>query len=105
MKQKTNPTALTKYSWRRDIGRWDGEAGQVPNAITDNELGAAIGRIRAKGAFVWAVFDNCHSGTITRGNAGKLPGERSRQIKPEGLGIPADVLRAAAARAASAPGA
>jgi hypothetical protein len=82
----------------RDIGRWDGERAAVPNAITDNELGTAIERIRERGAFVWAVFDNCHSGTITR--AMPAPGERDRQLKPEALGIDPATLAAAQARAA-----
>lgn len=37
-----------------------------PNAIVDDEIGAALKAIRAKGAFVWIVFDACHSGTATR---------------------------------------
>lgn len=87
----------------RDVGKWDGEISALPQAITDNDLGAAIARIRARGAFVWAVFDNCHSGTITR--AMPVPGERDRQVKPEQLGIDPQVLLAARARAAARAGA
>jgi hypothetical protein len=40
--------------------------GFYPDALTDNDIGAALTAIRAKGAFVWAIFDFCHSGTVTR---------------------------------------
>jgi len=94
---RNEPDGLDEIFLARDVGKWDGEIAALPNAITDNELGAAIGRIRDRGAFVWAVFDNCHSGTITR--AMPLPGEKDRQVKPEALGIDPKVLAAAAARA------
>lgn len=49
-----------------DISKWVDRSKGVPNALVDNEIGAAIDAIRNKGAFVWAVFDCCHSGTATR---------------------------------------
>ncbi|PLX35067.1 MAG: hypothetical protein C0605_11450, partial [Hyphomicrobiales bacterium] len=72
----------------RDIGRWDEGAAGVHNAISDDEIGAAIDRIRARGAFVWAVFDSCHSGTLTR-----AAGFTARSVSPQALGIPAPLLR------------
>lgn len=93
------PDGLDEIFLPRDVGRWDGAVGAVANAISDNELGAAIGRIRARGAFVWAVFDTCHSGTITRAMA--VRGQRDRQIRPEALGI--DPAALAKARAAAVP--
>ena len=83
----------------RDVGKWDGEIGALPNAISDNEIAAAIERLRATGAFVWAVFDNCHSGSITRGSS--MPGEISRSVSPAALGIPAQAMTAAANRSNS----
>lgn len=94
---RNEPDGLDEIFLPRDVGKWDGEIAALPNALTDNELGAAIGRIRDRGIFVWAVFDNCHSGTITR--AMPLPGEKDRQVKPEALGIDPKVLADAAARA------
>ncbi|MBB97459.1 MAG: hypothetical protein CML68_23025 [Rhodobacteraceae bacterium] len=41
-------------------------SGVIPNAIVDEELGAAIDAIRARGANVWLALDSCHSGTGTR---------------------------------------
>ncbi len=72
-----------------DAGRWSGSAGEVENAIVDDEFGEVIDRLRAKGALVWVVFDACHSGTMDRG--GMADGdmtERDRGIEPAALGVP-----------------
>ncbi|HWA20541.1 MAG TPA: caspase family protein [Devosia sp.] len=63
----------------------------MPNALTDNEIGDALAKIRDKGAFVWAIFDNCHSGTVTRGalNDEDLV---ERRIDPADLGIPPEAF-------------
>jgi hypothetical protein len=50
----------------------------ITNAIVDDELGALLGAIR-KNAFVWAIFDSCHSGTVTRGQ------DVSRGVNPARL--------------------
>ncbi|MEO6015392.1 MAG: caspase family protein, partial [Devosia sp.] len=42
----------------------------MPNVITDDEMAKALLDIRKTGAFVWLIFDSCHSGTITRGAPG-----------------------------------
>ena len=39
------------------------------NALVDDELGQKLDAIRAKGTFVWAIIDSCHSGTVTRGDS------------------------------------
>ena len=49
----------------RDVSAWNDE-GTMPNAIIDDELREAITAIRKNGTFVWAVFDSCNSGTVTR---------------------------------------
>ena len=49
----------------RDVSAWNDE-GAMPNAIVDDELRKAITAIRKNGTFVWAVFDSCQSGTVTR---------------------------------------
>ena len=58
-----------------------------PNALTDNEIATELNAIRDKGAFVWVVFDSCHSGTVTRG-APTEDDPVDRKIDPEDLGIP-----------------
>lgn len=80
-----------------DVGQWDGSVGSVTNALRDDELGKKLNAIRAKGAFVWAVFDACHSGNITRG--GSDPDTRERRADPSALGIPQALMDEAQAEA------
>lgn len=87
----------------RDTGLWTDRTKGVPNALVDDEIGAALDAIRAKGAFVWAVFDSCHSGTMTRAVLG---GEEiaTRKLDPSKLGIPDDLMEAEpATRSGSLP--
>ena len=73
-----------------DIGPWSDAVGEVQNALVDDEIGALIDGLRAKGANVWAVFDSCHSGTATR--AVEEDDVRVRQLPPEALGIDVDAV-------------
>ncbi|MGE0502674.1 MAG: caspase family protein [Rhizobiaceae bacterium] len=50
----------------RDTGMWEDQTKGVPNAFVDNDMKSSLDAIRAKGAFVWIVFDCCHSGSATR---------------------------------------
>lgn len=50
----------------KDAGLYDPAARTIRNAIVDDELGAALDRIRAKGATVVVFIDACHAGTVTR---------------------------------------
>jgi hypothetical protein len=86
------PDGLDEIFLPRDVGRWQGETRAVRNAITDDEIGAALQRLRARGALVWAVFDTCHAGTLAR--AFELPGQRERYIPPTVLGVEAAKLGA-----------
>ena len=65
-----------------DVGTYDPIDMTLKNAIIDDVLGVKISAIRAKGAFVWAVVDACHSGTVTRGDT------VTRSVDPASLGIP-----------------
>lgn len=49
-----------------DTGKWEDRERGVPNALVDDDIGAALDAIRDKGAFVWTIFDCCHSGSATR---------------------------------------
>lgn len=77
-----------------DIGPWNDSVGQVENALVDDEIGAMIDAIRAKGAHVWAVFDSCHSGTVTRAAPSGDEEVRTRQLPPDALGLPEETTRA-----------
>lgn len=79
-----------------DIGPWSDDVGTVQNALVDDEIGKLIDSIRARGADVWAVFDSCHSGTVTRGVPDEGEEVRTRQLPPEALGI--DLSEAAPTR-------
>lgn len=70
-----------------DIGPWSDETAAVQNALVDDEIGAMIDSLRAKGADVWAVFDSCHSGTATRAAPSGDDEVRSRALPPEALGV------------------
>ncbi len=58
---------------RRGMTEW-------PNAYVDKDIKADINAIRAKGAFVWALFDCCHSATMTRNVLGGDSREVARQV-------------------------
>ena len=89
-----------------DIGKWSDDADMVENAITDDEFGAAIEAIRAKGAYVWVIVDSCHSGTALRGGPATLPpGFESKGVSAGALGVPAAKLQQAQAAARTRGGA
>lgn len=89
---RVEPDGLDQIFLPQDAGSWDGTPRQVRNAITDDEIGSALDELRARGAFVWAIFDTCHAGTLTRGILGS---GGARFVAPERLGVPAAELRAA----------
>ncbi len=75
-----------------DAGKWESYIGQVENALVDDEIGAMIDGLRDRNALVWAVFDSCHSGTVTRGAPTGGEDVRMRKIEPSSLGIPQELL-------------
>lgn len=80
----------------RDVTLWNPEDERIGNGIRDDELGERIGRLTAKGAFVWLVADTCTAGTIERGVP---PAEiRYRGIAAALLGMPPTTGLAAGAR-------
>ncbi|HSF63841.1 MAG TPA: caspase family protein, partial [Paracoccaceae bacterium] len=82
-----------------DIGPWNDSVGQVENALVDDEIGAMLDALTAKGADVWVVFDSCHSGTATRAAPSGEDEVRMRQLPPEALGLAPDQVEEAATRA------
>lgn len=67
-----------------DTARAEAGAGQIPNAIVDDELGRAVHAIRERGADVWLILDSCHSGSGLRAAA---PGTAARFVDPATLGL------------------
>ncbi len=78
-----------------DIGPWNDSIGTVENALVDDEIGQMIDAIRQKGANVWAVFDSCHSGTVTRAAPSGDEEVRTRQLPPEALGLRSEDMQTA----------
>jgi hypothetical protein len=75
-----------------DIGNWSDKVGVVENALVDDEIGTMIDGLRAKGANVWAVFDSCHSGTVTRSLDGADEEVRTRQLPATVLGMDPEAM-------------
>ena len=98
------PDGLFEIFLPRDVEGWGnkggGQDGEVKNAIIDNEIRALVDRMTAAGAFVWAIFDSCHSATLVR-SAGN-PEVKLRQVTPADLGVPPEAVDRAVARAAAA---
>ena len=95
------PDGLFEIFLPRDVKGWSNQAGgadgEVENAILDHEIRALVDRMTAAGAFVWAIFDTCHSATMVR-SAGN-PEMRLRQVTPDELGISREAMDRAAERA------
>lgn len=77
----------------KDAGLYDPASGTIRNAIVDNELGAALDRIRATGATVWVIVDACHAGSVTRS------ADIARSVQPEDLSVPPPEAAPAASNA------
>ena len=67
-----------------DTARAEAGSQTIPNAIVDEEFGARIAAMRAKGADVWFVLDACHSGSGLRAGS---PRVATRFVDPAALGI------------------
>lgn len=91
------PDGIDEIFLPADVKPWEGGAKRVPNAIADKEIRDWLGAITAKKAYVWAIFDCCHSGSMTRA------GEVVRQL-PEGILVPPEELAKARERAAKRTG-
>lgn len=89
------PDGLDEIFLPADVGRWDGDQGQVANAIVDDELRAWLKEIQQRGAEVWIIIDACHSGTMCRGNDDEV----TRRTPPDML-TPESILQEARRRAA-----
>lgn len=63
-----------------DTTTWNPAKGTIEGAIIDDEIKVWTDRIRKKGAFVWIIFDSCHSGTMTRGT--ETTGRVNRRVDP-----------------------
>lgn len=67
-----------------DTARAEAGSRSIPNAIVDEEFGARVAAMRAKGADVWFVLDACHSGSGLRSGSLRVA---DRFVDPAALGI------------------
>jgi hypothetical protein len=86
------PDGIDEIFLPADVKEWKGFPERVPNAIVDDDLRVWLEALTAKRAYVWAIFDCCHSGTMTRGT------EVVRELPP-GMLVPAEAMRQARDRA------
>lgn len=98
--RRREPDGLDEVLLPRDTRRWDPRRRQVDGAITDDEIGIAVDRLRARGATVWAIFDTCHAGDMLRGGEDDEAALRMpvwRYVSAAELGVPAALSRGGAA--------
>jgi hypothetical protein len=84
------PDGIDEIFLPADAGEWKGLPERVPNAVVDDDLRVWLEALTRKRAHVWAIFDCCHSGHMTRGT----------EIVREVPLVPAEELRRASERAA-----
>ena len=98
MDPSIEPDGLDEIFLPRDTGMWTDRTKGVPNALIDKELRDHLQAIRDKGAFIWAVFDCCHSGTMTRAASMVDEDISERKIDFTDLGISEADMAAAIAQ-------
>jgi hypothetical protein len=86
------PDGIDEIFLPADVRPWKDLSQKVPSAITDNEIGRCLRAVTARQADVWAIFDCCHSGHMTRGS------EVVREL-PSGILVPEEELTRARERA------
>ncbi|MBA4192248.1 MAG: hypothetical protein C0467_30125 [Planctomycetaceae bacterium] len=75
-----------------DVRPWQGHPERVPNAISDKQVRDWLAAVTAKKAYVWAIFDCCHSASMIR------EGKGVRQLRA-GVMVPVEELAKARERA------
>jgi hypothetical protein len=89
------PDGMDPVFCPRDVLPLEGNrSGRITNGIVDDEIGAWLRPILAKGAFVWLLVDACHSTAMIRGNGA----ERIRAL-PAARMVPQDLIADAQKRA------
>ncbi|MEO9133294.1 MAG: caspase family protein, partial [Sphingomonas sp.] len=63
------PDGLDEMFLAADAAPWNAATHILPGAVKDDEFGAWIDQLRAKGASVWFVVDACNGGGLARGGA------------------------------------
>jgi len=86
----------------KDVQRMTRALGHWPNGYVDKDIRDDVTAIRQAGGLVWAVFDCCHSATITRNLELLAEGEKARKVSLADYDIPDDLWMPAARSTAGA---
>jgi hypothetical protein len=97
--QFPEPDGIDEIFLPADVRKGEGSPARVPNAIIDDEIGDWLRAITAKKAYVWAIFDCCHSATIDRDPGLRRLAEVVRELPQQTL-LPTGELERASQRAA-----
>jgi hypothetical protein len=93
------PDGMDEVFLPRDTARWVPGRGVVEGAIVDDEFARLFGHIHARGAQVWAIFDTCHAGDVTRAGGPADDGRPVwRRVAAQDLGIAPRALHPRQAR-------
>lgn len=87
------PDGMDEIFLPLDADKWDERLQSVRNAILDDEIGQMLEALSKKGVKVWAIFDTCHAGgmskAVTRATECAPEGcPVTRRLSPRTLGIP-----------------
>ena len=85
------PDQLDEVFLPQDISSWDNKSNQLRNALIDDEIAAIIRPTLNRGVSIWAIFDTCHAGDMTKAMPTNGSIQRQsvwRSIDPTLLGVP-----------------
>lgn len=103
---RASPDGRVEVFLPRDVAQLndpgEGHFLHIPNSIVNFEVRERVDRMTAKGVFVWAIFDSCHSAAMVRGGESADSGVRTREVSPELLGISPQAMASTRAPRASA---
>lgn len=69
-----------------DADQWDARLKSIKNGLIDDQIAKMIQAAMNKGISVWAIFDTCHAGTMSKD---PLSARVWRYVPPAELGVPA----------------
>ncbi len=101
------PDGLDEIFLPYDVAAWDGKVGKVTGALADDDIGLAFAAITRRGIHLWAIFDTCHAGDMSKGarlvvdSIEEAP--TRRYVAPSELGIPSDLMSRARQASAKRP--
>jgi len=105
------PDGLDEVFLTRDTRYWNEATRTVEGAILDDEIGEHIARFTKKGVDVWAIFDTCHSGDLSRASTTLPRSELAddgqtiwRGVHPVTLGVPAQAITSTTSKTSSTRG-